>query len=227
MRLLLVEDETKLARLIKRGLEEEQFAVDVARDGEEALSLVEATSYDLIILDLMLPKIDGFEVLKGLRARKGWVPVLILTAKASVEDKIKGFDLGSDDYLTKPFAFAELVARIRNLLRRSGPTQSVMLKVGDLTLDPLTRTVQRGDQLIELTNKEFAILEYLMRHPNRVLPRTMLTEHIWGYSFSIGSNVIDVYVTMLRKKVDPEKRLIQTVKGAGYRISDEGLASWA
>jgi len=216
MRLLLVEDEAKLARFIRRGLEEEQFAVDVASDGEEAMSLIETTSYDLIILDLMLPKRDGFEVLKGLRARKGWVPVLILTAKASVQDKVKGFELGSDDYLTKPFAFAELVARIRNLLRRSGPTQSVMLKVGDLTLDPLTRTVQRGDQLIELTNKEFAILEYLMRHPNRVLPRTMLTEHIWGYSFSIGSNVIDVYVTMLRKKVDPEKRLIQTVRGVGY-----------
>lgn len=216
MRLLLVEDEAKLARFIKRGLEEEQFSVDVAGDGEEAMSLIEATSYDLIILDLMLPKRDGFEVLKGLRARKGWVTVLILTAKASVQDKVKGFELGSDDYLTKPFAFAELVARIRNLLRRSGPTRSVMLKVGVLTLDPLTRTVRRGDQPIELTNKEFAILEYLMRHPNQVMTRTMITEHVWDYSFSIGSNVIDVYVTMLRKKVDPEKRLIQTVRGVGY-----------
>ena len=227
MRLLLVEDETKHARFIKRGLEEEQFAIDVARDGEEALNLIEATSYDLIILDLMLPQVDGFEVLKHLRARKGWVPVLILTAKASVEDKVKGFALGGDDYLIKPFAFAELVARVRNLLRRSGETQSVMLKVGDLILDPLTRKVKRRDQPIELTNKELAILEYLMRHPNSVVTRTMIAEHVWGYNFIIGSNVIDVYVTMLRKKVDPEKRLIQTVRGVGYRISDEGVASWA
>ena len=216
MRILVVEDEAKVARFVRRGLEEERFAVDVAGDGEEALDLIEAASYDLIILDLMLPKSDGFEVLKRLRARKSWVPVLILTGKASVEDKVKGFELECDDYLTKPFAFAELIARIRNLLRRSGPTQSVMLKVGDLTLDPLTRTVRRGDRLIELTNKEFAILECLMRRPNRILTRAMLTEHVWGYSFNNESNVIDVYVTMLRKKVDPEKRLIQTVRGAGY-----------
>lgn len=225
MHILLVEDEMKLARFVKRGLEEEQFAVDVAADGEEALSFVEATSYDLIILDLMLPKSHGFEVLKGIRSRKGWVPVLILTAKGSVQDKVKAFDLGSDDYLTKPFAFAELVARIRNLLRRSGPTRSAMLKVGDLILDPLTRAVRRGEQLIQLTNKEFAILEYLMRHPGRVLTRTMITDHVWGYSFTSESNVIDVYVTMLRKKVDPEKRLIETVRGVGYLI--QGVASWA
>lgn len=225
MHILLVEDEMKLARFVKRGLEEEQFAVDVAADGEEALSFVEATSYDLIILDLMLPKSHGFQVLKDIRARKGWVPVLILTAKGSVQDKVKAFDLGSDDYLTKPFAFAELVARIRNLLRRSGPTRSAMLKVGDLILDPLTRAVRRGEQLIQLTNKEFAILEYLMRHPGRVLTRTMITDHVWGYSFTSESNVIDVHVTMLRKKVDPEKRLIETVRGVGYLI--QGVASWA
>ena len=154
MRLLLVEDELKHVRFIRRGLEEEQFAIDVATDGEEAMGLIEAASYDLVILDLMLPKCDGFEVLKRLRARKSPIPVLILTAKTSIEDKVKGFELGSDDYLTKPFAFAELVARIRNLLRRNGPSQSVTLKAGDLTLDPLTRTVRRGQQLIPLTNRE-------------------------------------------------------------------------
>jgi two-component system copper resistance phosphate regulon response regulator CusR len=223
MRLLLVEDELKHVRFIRRGLEEEQFAVDVAANGEEALDLIEAASYDLIILDLMLPKCDGFEVLKCLRARKPPIPVLILTAKTSIEYKLKGFELGTDDYLTKPFAFAELVARIRNLLRRNGPSQSLMLEVGDLTLDPLTRTVRRGQQLIALTNKEFSILEYLMRHPNRVLTRTMIVEHVWDYAFSIESNVIDVYMTMLRKKVDPEKKLIQTVRGAGYLVQ---VASW-
>jgi two-component system copper resistance phosphate regulon response regulator CusR len=158
MRLLLVEDELKHVRFIRRGLEEELFAVDVAVNGEEALDLVEAASYDLIILDLMPPKCDGFEVLKCLRARKYLIPVLILTAKTSIEGKLKGFQLGTDDYLTKPFAFAELVARIRNLVRRNGPSQSLTLKVGDLTLDPLTRTVRRGQQLIALTNKEFSIL---------------------------------------------------------------------
>ena len=218
MRLLLVEDEPKHVRFIRRGLEEEQFAIDVAADGEEAMDLIEVASYDLIILDLMLPKCSGFEVLKRLRDQQYPTPVLILTAKTSIEDKLRGFELGSDDYLTKPFAFAELVARIRNLLRRNGPGQSLTLRVGDLTLDPLTRTVRRGQQRIALTNKEFSILEYLMRNPNRVLTRTMIVEHVWDYAFSIESNVIDVYMTMLRKKVDPEKKLIQTVRGAGYLV---------
>ena len=223
MRLLLIEDELKHVRFIRRGLEEEQFAIDVAADGEEAMDLVDAASYDLIILDLMLPKCDGFEVLKCLRARRYPIPVLILTAKTSIEDKVKGFELGSDDYLTKPFAFAELVARIRNLLRRNGPSQSPILTVGDLTLDPLTRTVRRGEQFITLTNKEFSILEYLMRHPDRVLTRTMIIEHVWDYAWNIESNIIDVYMTMLRKKVDPEKKLIQTVRGAGYLVK---VAPW-
>jgi two-component system, OmpR family, copper resistance phosphate regulon response regulator CusR len=223
MRLLLVEDDLKHVYFIRRGLEEEQFAVDVAANGEEALDLIGVASYDLIILDLMLPKCDGFEMLKCLRARKYLIPVLILTAKTSIEDKVKGFELGTDDYLTKPFAFAELVARIRSLLRRNGPSRSLTLEIGDLTLDPLTRTVRRGQQLIALTNKEFSILEYLMRHPNRVLTRTMIVEHVWDYAFSIESNVIDVYMTMLRKKVDPEKKLIQTVRGAGYLVQE---ASW-
>jgi DNA-binding response OmpR family regulator len=224
VRLLLIEDERKHVRFIRQGLEEERFAIDVAADGEEAMDLIEAASYDLIILDLMLPKCDGFELLRCLRTRRYPIPVLILTAKTSVEDKVKGFELGSDDYLTKPFAFEELVARIRNLLRRNSPSQSSLLTIGDLTLDPLTRTVRQGQQFIALTNKEFSILEYLMRHPNRVLTRTMIVEHVWDYTCSIESNVIDVYMTMLRKKVDPEKKLIQTVRGAGYLVK---VAPWA
>lgn len=216
MRVLLVEDEAKAARFVKKGLEEEGLAVDVARDGEEALSLAETGPYDLLILDLMLPRGDGLHVLRTLRSKGNGIPVLILTARNSVGDKIQGFELGADDYLTKPFAFGELVARVKNLLRRRSPAGPVTLQIGNLRLDPSTRTARVGEQTVELRNKEYTLLEYFMRNPNRILTRTMIAEHVWDYHFDSETNLIDVYVNLLRKKVDPTKRLIQTVRGVGY-----------
>lgn len=223
MRILLVEDEEKVASFIRRGLEEERYAVDLARDGEEGLGLALVNPYDLMILDLMLPRLDGFRVLERLRDEDVQVPVLVLTARDRLDDKVRGLDLGADDYLTKPFAFEELLARARALLRRGKVKASPVLSVADLTLDPAARRVTRGGTVIELTAKEYALLEYLMRHHGRVLTRTMIAEHVWDQSFDSYTNVIDVYVNYLRKKIDHDRepKLIHTVRGVGYVLREE------
>ncbi|PKN28095.1 MAG: DNA-binding response regulator [Deltaproteobacteria bacterium HGW-Deltaproteobacteria-21] len=218
MRLLVVEDEKKVARFIKQGLEEEGYAVDVAHDGEEGLQMVLDRVHDLIILDISLPRMDGLQVLRRLRQEKVAKPVLLLTVRAAIEDKVLGLDAGADDYLTKPFAFQELVARIRALLRRGGESGSSLLRYADLTLDPARRAVFRGETKIDLTAREFALLEFFLRNPERVLSRTMILDHVWDYDFDPETNVIDVYVNYLRKKIDSDReiKLIHTVRGAGY-----------
>jgi len=223
MRILVVEDEKKVASFIKKGLQEEHYAVDIAYDGEEGLALVQINEYDLILLDIMLPKLDGMEVLRRIRGNGFGVPILILTAKDSVEDIVTGLDTGSDDYLTKPFSFAELVARVRALLRRKAKEKTDILTIGDLSLSTSTHRVKRGTREIELTPKEYALLEYFMRNPNRILTRTLITEHVWDYHFDPETNVIDVYVNYLRKKIDQgfEKKLIHTIRGSGYMMKDE------
>ncbi len=223
MRILVVEDEKKVASFIKRGLEEEKFAVDVAYDGEEGLYMAENTPYDLIIMDIMLPKKDGLAVIKDLRAKDNPSPVLCLTAKDKVEDIVTGLDSGSDDYLTKPFAFSELLARVRALLRRQKQDRGAELFFADLRLDPVSHKVWRSSVEIDLTAKEYALIEYFMRNPNQVLTRTMIAEHVWDYSFDSFTNIIDVYVNYLRKKIDKDyaKKLIHTVRGVGYVLKEE------
>ncbi|CAI2717888.1 heavy metal response regulator transcription factor [Nitrospina watsonii] len=218
MRILIVEDEKKVAGFIKKGLEEETYAVDVASDGEEGQSLAEFNHYDLIILDLMLPKINGLNVLSHLRSKNINTPIILLTAKDSVEDKVKGLNQGADDYLTKPFAFSELLARIRSLLRRGQSETKTVLQVGDLTLDLVSHKVKRGEEEIELTGKEYSLLEYFMRNAGKVLTRTMIAEHVWDYNFDTFTNVIDVYVNHLRKKIDKQydQKLLHTLRGVGY-----------
>jgi len=218
VRLLVVEDEKKVARFVKQGLEEEGYAVDVAHDGEEGLRMGLDRVHDLIILDISLPRMDGLQVLRRLRQEKVGKPVLLLTVRATIEDKVLGLDAGADDYLTKPFAFQELVARIRALLRRGGGSGSSLLKYADLTLDPARRAVFRGETRIDLTAREFALLEYFLRNPERVLSRTMILDHVWDYDFDPETNVIDVYVNYLRKKIDSDReiKLLHTVRGAGY-----------
>jgi heavy metal response regulator len=218
MRILLVEDESKIAHFIKRGLKEEKYSVDVAKDGEEALYLVDVNSYDLIILDLMLPKHDGLTVCKQIREKKINTPVLILTARSQVHDRIKGFNVGADDYLGKPFAFAELLARIRALLRRQQDNKTDIYKVDDLELNRLNYETYRCGRKIELTAKEFALLEFLMVHAGQVVTRTMISEHVWNEEFNSLSNIIDVHIRYLRKKVDDgfKKKLIHTKRGVGY-----------
>ena len=220
MRILIIEDDRRLSWIIKRGLLEEGYAVDTAYDGEEGEYLAGDTAFDLIILDIMLPKKDGIEICQDLRMKKINTPILMLTAKDAVEDRVRGLDAGADDYLIKPFAFNELLARVRALLRREGFTKSPQLQVGDLTMDTLTRDVWRGERRIELTSKEYVILEYFMRHPNMVITRTMLGDHAWDYDFDTMSNLIDVYIRRLRRKIDEGNQgsLIQTVRGAGYRL---------
>jgi len=223
MRILVVEDEKKVASFIKRGLEEENYAVDVAYDGEEGLYMAENAPYDLIIMDIMLPKRDGLSVIKELRTKDIASPVLCLTAKDKVEDIVSGLDSGSDDYLTKPFAFAELLARVRALLRRQKQDRGAELYFADLRLDPVTHKVWRSGNEIDLTAKEYALIEYFMRNPNQVLTRTMIAEHVWDYSFDSFTNIIDVYVNYLRKKIDKDytKKLIHTVRGVGYVLKEE------
>lgn len=218
MRILIVEDEKKVAAFIKKGLEEETYAVDVAYDGEEGLFLASESQFDLIILDLMLPKLDGLEVLSKLREKKVATAILLLTAKDSVEDKVTGLNKGADDYLTKPFAFSELLARVRSLLRRGSADAKTLLQVGDLTLDLVTHKVKRDDVEMELTGKEYSLLEYFMRNEGKVLTRTMIAEHVWDYNFDTFTNVIDVYINHLRKKIDKDypKKILHTLRGVGY-----------
>jgi DNA-binding response OmpR family regulator len=220
MRILVVEDSRRLAGIIKRGLLGEGYAVDNAYDGEEAEYMAETTPFDVIVLDIMLPKKDGIAVCRNLRAKGVNIPILMLTAKDSVEDRVTGLDSGADDYLVKPFAFAELLARLRALLRREVLPKTQKLQVGDLALDPQSREVWRDGSRVDLTAKEYAILEYFLRHPNAVVTRTMLGESVWNYEFDGISNIIDVYVRRLRRKIDLDGRdsLIQTVRGAGYRL---------
>jgi len=226
MRLLLIEDEEKVSRFIVKGLMAERFAVDVAAEGDRGLELARTYNYDLIILDLMLPGLSGTEVLRLVRRQNERVPVLVLTARDTITDKVRHFEIGADDYLTKPFAFAELLVRVKALLRRGAISRPNTLRVADLEIDRLTQHVRRGGQRIELTGKEYALLEYLMTNAGRVLSRTMIIEHVWDQSFDGATNIVDVYVRHLRNKIDEpfERKLIRTVRGVGYAIGgEEGL----
>jgi DNA-binding response OmpR family regulator len=220
MRVLVVEDETKVGSFIKRALEEESYAVDLCEDGAQGLDMALSGSYDLIMIDLMLPSLPGLEVLTRLRKEKIQTPVLILTAQSKVDQRVKGLDAGADDYLTKPFAIDELLARVRALLRRGPAESSGVLQVDDLLLNPATREVTRGGQRIDLTVKEYALLEYFMRHAGRVLTRPMISDHVWNQDFDTFTNVIDVYVNYLRNKIDRgrARKLIHTIRGSGYML---------
>src|SRR4051794_19100203 len=224
MRVLVVEDEIKMAGLLRRGLAEEGLAVDVARSGEDALIRARATEYDAIVLDVMLPGITGFETCRQLRDAGTWSPVLMLTARDSIEDRIAGLDGGADDYLTKPFSLTELLARLRALFRRQPAERPAVLEVGDIRLDPATRRVTRDGREIDLSAKEFALLETFMRAPGRALSRFQLLEHVWDYSYESRSNVVDVYVRYLREKLDRPFGVesIETVRGTGYRLREDG-----
>jgi two-component system, OmpR family, response regulator len=221
---LVVEDEVKMAALIRRGLREEGLTVDVAPTGERAISMARASDYDAIVLDVILPGIDGFETCRELRDAGVWAPVLMLTARGALEDRVAGLDGGADDYLTKPFSFAELLARLRALVRRGQSERPAVVEVGDLKLDPATRQVWRGNAEIELSAKEFTLLETFMRRPGHVLTRTQLLDQAWEYDFEHRSNVIDVYIRYLRLKIDAPfgVRSIETIRGAGYRLRKDG-----
>jgi heavy metal response regulator len=222
MHVLVVEDEQKVASFLRRGLEAEGYAVEVARDGESALRRALEAQHDAVILDVMLPKRDGFSVLRELRQRGSQVPVLLLTARSAVDDKVAALDTGADDYLTKPFDFAELVARLRALLRRGRATVQTVLRLADLSLDPATRAVTRGSRRIDLTAREHALLDLFLRNPGRVLSRALIAQKVWGVSFDTFTNVIDVYVNYLRRKIDSgsEVKLLHTVRGAGYVMKE-------
>jgi two-component system OmpR family response regulator len=227
MRVLIVEDDVKMASLVRRGLRKEGMAADVAVKGEDALWMAEATEYDAIVLDVMLPGIDGFEVCRRLRSAEVWAPILMLTARDSVRDRVAGLDTGADDYLTKPFSYAELLARLRALVRRGPAERPAELAVGDLRLDPASRQVWRGQTEIALSAKEFAILETFMRRPGEVLSRFALLEHAWDYDYENRSNVVDSYVRFLRAKIDKPfgVKSIETARGAGYRLRRDGGAA--
>jgi two-component system OmpR family response regulator len=224
MRVLVVEDESKMADLLARGLSEEGHAVDVAGRGEDVLWMAAAAGYDAIVLDVMLPGLDGFAVCRELRARNVWTPVLLLTARDAVDDRVSGLDSGADDYLVKPFSFAELLARLRALKRRVPAERPVVVGVGDLQLDPARHQAWRGDRELDLSPKEFALLELFMRHPGEVLTRQQLLEGAWDMAYERRSNVVDVYVGYLRQKVDKPfgRRSLETVRGVGYRLSEDG-----
>ncbi len=220
MRVLVIEDETKVGCFIKRALEEESYAVDLCEDGAKGLEMALMTNYDLLVVDVMLPTMSGLDVLKNLRRERIQTPVLILSAQSQIDQRVKGLDAGADDYLTKPFAIDELLARVRALLRRGATESPGILQIDDLVLNPATRDVTRGGQRIELTLKEYALLEYLMRHTGRVLTRPMISEHVWNQDFDTFTNVIDVYVNYLRNKIDRgrTKKLIHTIRGSGYML---------
>ncbi len=224
MRILVVEDEERIARFLKQGLEEESYAVDIVNDGSSALDWVAETTYDLILLDVMLPGLNGFEVCRLLRSRGVTTPLLMLTARDDVDDRVSGLDAGADDYLSKPFAFKELLARVRALTRRTATvaTSNTILKIADLELDTVTHRAKRGRREVELTVKEYALLEYLLRHPRRPLSRTLIREAIWGYDYYGASNVVDAYVRHLRQKLEHpgEEPLIHTLRGVGYKIDE-------
>jgi heavy metal response regulator len=226
MRILLVEDEKKVADFVERGLKAERFAVDVGHTGLDGWEMADAYAYDLIILDLMLPGMTGTEILEKIRRKNQSVPILILTARDSMADKVKNFETGADDYLTKPFAFAELLMRVKALLRRGPVSRSSVLRVADLEIDRLAQSVRRAGKKIELTAKEYGLLEYLATHPGRVFSRTMIIEHVWDQSFQGLTNIVDVYVRHLREKVDDpfQTKLLRTVRGVGYSLSDEVTA---
>ncbi len=222
MRVLIVEDEPKMALFLKQGLEEQRYAVDTAADGEAGLHWAINFPYDLIILDVMLPKIDGLELCRQLRDRHVTAPILMLTARDTIDDRVQGLDSGANDYLVKPFAFRELLARMRALLRRETSHNSATLSLGELALNTVTHQALRGDKHIELTAKEYELLEFMMLHPNHVLSRTVIAEHIWNYDYSPESNVVDVYIRYLRRKIDDghEDKYIQTIRGSGYKLAD-------
>lgn len=222
MRILVVEDEPKVARFLVKGLTEEGYAVDLAEDGEGALNLIAATPFDAMILDVMIPDPDGFEVCRRVRSKNNATPILLLTARQAVEDRVTGLDAGADDYLTKPFAFSELLARIRALLRRRSPGDSI-LRAGDLEMDPVSRRVSRPNGPIDLTAKEYALLEFFLRRPDHILSRTQITDHVWNYDFDPTTNLVDVYVNHLRRKIGSGGAApkIKTVRGMGYMLSTE------
>ena len=219
MKILLVEDDTSISRFIAKGLKEKGYVVDVSHDGEEGLHLILHQPYDLVILDILLPGLNGYEILKAMRARKAVTPVICLTAKGEQEDIVQGLELGADDYLVKPFSFAELHARMVAVLRRGQKEKDITrFAIGDLKLDLISRTVSRNEKVIELSGKEFLLLEYLMRNAGQILTRTMILEQVWGYNFDTSSNIIDVHINHLRRKIDSDSRtkLIHTIKGVGY-----------
>lgn len=219
MQILIVEDEEKIANFLRRGLLEESYAVDIALDGEDALYKFDINVYDLVILDLMIPKVDGFTVCRKIRKKNTSVPILILTARDDIEDKVTGLDVGADDYVTKPFSFTELTARIRALLRRGNKADPAILKIDNLSLNPATRTANRGKRSITLTAREYALLEYFLRHQNTVLSKTQLLEHVWDYNYDGLSNIVETYVKYLRQKLNKgrqDKELIHTLRGSGY-----------
>ncbi len=220
MRILIVEDDSTLAQFLRKGLQEERYAVDAACDGEEGFARACETSYDLIILDIRLPKLDGLALCRKLREEGQTTPILLLTARQSVDARVEGLDTGADDYLTKPFAYPELLARVRALLRRSSPPQPAVLKVADLELDPVSHKVWRGGQEIPLTNKEYGLLEYLMRNPDRALTRTAILVHVWDTNYDTMTNIVDVHIRSLRAKIDRDfsPPLLQTVRGVGYML---------
>jgi two-component system OmpR family response regulator len=222
MRILVVEDDRKMAGLVRRGLEEEGYAVDLAHSGTEAIWAGTENPYDAIVLDIVLPDVDGFEICRQLRSRERWAPIVLLTARDAVEDRVMGLDLGADDYLIKPFSFGELLARLRALIRRGPADRPAVLTIGDLALDPARHRVTRGSAQVELTAKEFAVLEYLMRRAGQVLTRSQILEHVWDFGFDSDSNVVDVYIRYLREKIDRPFGLdtIETVRGSGYRLRE-------
>ena len=227
MRILVIEDERKVANFIKHGLEEERYIVESAFDGVTGLEMAVNNHFDAILLDVMLPKMDGFEVLRQLREAGNVSPIIMLTARASTEDKVKGLDYGADDYLPKPFSFDELAARLRSILRRSSPEKTTKLQCQDLTLDTVSHLAYRNNEEIELTTKEYALLEHLMRNKNRILSRSSIMQHVWKHSFDPESNIVDVYIKRLRAKIenDESKPVLQSIRGVGYRMRDLPIAS--